>query len=456
MRLSVNIKNLGKVEDADIEIGKLTVFGGLNNTGKSFVSKFLYAIFKSFETNPFAVSLSQPIDLIKSIILKNDLELSSSVLKVKSELIEKLDKIQSYCNMDNLILCQKNIEDFHINLEIVSKIVNEIDVRNIKLLDDFYSSKLTKKSSQTAKSTSLAYQYNYLMKIANLDLNKFVEYSFTVKLKEQFIGNFSLSTLHDLANNKDKPISISINNSFTVIISQNNEVLVKSNSNTNILNNILMYSNVYYLDIQPIWKAEDIYSETSTTKSKGYSSRANIPNYVKDLLTCKLVKPNGGAAIYEDLLNKLYKVIGGKFVINKDSLFFIENSGTRKVHLDHVSSGIVQLGMLGFLIENSIINNKFTVFIDEPESNLHPELQIVMMNLLIMLVKSGATVLLSTHSSSLLKYLEIYVRKYKDFEKEIQLNHFTSSGVNTDEHKDFMGRYRDIMTEITDPFSKLF
>ena len=51
MRPKVRIQNIGKLIDAEISIGKFTVFAGPNNTGKSFVSKLLYSLFNAMNAN---------------------------------------------------------------------------------------------------------------------------------------------------------------------------------------------------------------------------------------------------------------------------------------------------------------------------------------------------------------------------------------------------------------------
>ncbi len=49
MAFKVKIKNIGKLEDAEVRIGQFTVFAGPNNTGKSFVSKLLYSLFDAMK-----------------------------------------------------------------------------------------------------------------------------------------------------------------------------------------------------------------------------------------------------------------------------------------------------------------------------------------------------------------------------------------------------------------------
>ena len=51
MAFKVKIKNIGKLEDAEVCIGQFTVFAGPNNTGKSFASKLLYSLFNAMNAN---------------------------------------------------------------------------------------------------------------------------------------------------------------------------------------------------------------------------------------------------------------------------------------------------------------------------------------------------------------------------------------------------------------------
>ncbi|MFS2056435.1 AAA family ATPase, partial [Variovorax sp. CT11-76] len=43
--MKINIKNIGKVKEADIEINGITVLAGENSTGKSTISKALFSTF---------------------------------------------------------------------------------------------------------------------------------------------------------------------------------------------------------------------------------------------------------------------------------------------------------------------------------------------------------------------------------------------------------------------------
>ena len=46
MRLT--LKNIGKIENADVKIDGITIIAGENNTGKSTVGKILFSVFNGF------------------------------------------------------------------------------------------------------------------------------------------------------------------------------------------------------------------------------------------------------------------------------------------------------------------------------------------------------------------------------------------------------------------------
>ena len=49
--MKLHLKNNGKIKEADVEIGGLTVLAGENDTGKSTVGKVLFSIIKGM-ANP--------------------------------------------------------------------------------------------------------------------------------------------------------------------------------------------------------------------------------------------------------------------------------------------------------------------------------------------------------------------------------------------------------------------
>ncbi len=46
--MKLELKNVGKIKYADVELNGITVIAGENNTGKSTIGKMLFCIFHSF------------------------------------------------------------------------------------------------------------------------------------------------------------------------------------------------------------------------------------------------------------------------------------------------------------------------------------------------------------------------------------------------------------------------
>jgi predicted ATPase len=46
--MKIDLKNIGKIRDAAVELNGITVIAGENNTGKSTVGKALFSVFNSF------------------------------------------------------------------------------------------------------------------------------------------------------------------------------------------------------------------------------------------------------------------------------------------------------------------------------------------------------------------------------------------------------------------------
>ena len=96
------------------------------------------------------------------------------------------------------------------------------------------------------------------------------------------------------------------------------------------------------------------------------------------------------------------------------------------------------------------------LFIDEPESNLHPEWQVAMTEALWELARGGVNIVIATHSVDILKRLEIYAKE-KDTKEDaanlIAVNHFQRDGTV---QSGGVEKIRDIKRDLSAPFFKLY
>jgi len=122
--------------------------------------------------------------------------------------------------------------------------------------------------------------------------------------------------------------------------------------------------------------------------------------------TKKLDKP------LEDILESLDNLLQGTLILEQKR--FIFKRGREKYDMSQVAEGIKKISILTTLIRNGIIDKGTILFIDEPETNLHPRAIIILCNMLFALSKIGVQIYLATHSYFVIKQLEILARKYQE------------------------------------------
>ena len=129
----------------------------------------------------------------------------------------------------------------------------------------------------------------------------------------------------------------------------------------------------------------------------------------------------------EALAIKIEKELGGEFLFRGDELVFKDYESKREISKNLMSFGMMNLGMIHSLLKNNVITQGSFVFIDEPETNLHPDWQVLLMDTLIELASKDINIVVATHSIDMLKALEVGLQKLvkDDF---ISVHYFDTDG----------------------------
>lgn len=117
---------------------------------------------------------------------------------------------------------------------------------------------------------------------------------------------------------------------------------------------------------------------------------------------------------FQKIVKKLEDLMEGKLEnVGSDRIptFFIKNK--QKFSLQQISDGVKKLGTLAALINNQQIRQGTILFIDNPETFLHPQAIRKLVEILIDLSKAGVQIFLSTHNYVVLKQLAICSGKEK-------------------------------------------
>ncbi|MCP4050333.1 MAG: ATP-binding protein, partial [bacterium] len=152
-----------------------------------------------------------------------------------------------------------------------------------------------------------------------------------------------------------------------------------------------------------------------------------------------------GTGFYDDLLSELYQIMGGEIIYEKPvsisnyvEKFKIGRKNGEQLRMDLASSSVNQLSTLFLFLKYWAKSERNFLMIDEPEENLHPENQVLLLNLLLEFVANNR-LLITTHSPLIAEVVNNYLVLNQLENKEEVMKEFNLS--DTDIGPDNTGIY---------------
>lgn len=133
-----------------------------------------------------------------------------------------------------------------------------------------------------------------------------------------------------------------------------------------------------------------------------------------DLIRALVIPPQKGnfPSELKEVNQKLEDLFEGK-VIPKTEDDFVFKKGNTEYPMPLTAEGIKKIGILTTLIRNRQLNSTGVLFLDEPETTLHPEAVRELVEMLMLMSRSGIQLFLATHSYFVLKQLHISARSHE-------------------------------------------
>lgn len=129
----------------------------------------------------------------------------------------------------------------------------------------------------------------------------------------------------------------------------------------------------------------------------------------------------------------LEEIIGGKVSFSSDKKVWTFKKGNLEFPIGLTSEGTKKIGVLDTLLGNRRLSPGSVLFIDEPESGLHPSALLKFLDIVVSLAKSGIQVFIATHSYFTIKKLYILA---KEMDISIPFISFEDESVIMDDLKD--------------------
>ena len=377
--MRLKIENINKVKQADIQLNGLTVIVGENGTGKSTVGRVLFSTIKAL-----ANTLSNDERLKNELIMKHVSSLYKRLFSKRAMLrMEDLEtffprmsmrfihEMEKTASLDEFINERKKIID-GLEFSPSQKSLMRQDLDNIK-----------KCKESENKAVKLSSEIQYL--IESEFLNKICS-NHAHSSKIVFVGDDNLSRLeYEISNdNVVEHVSCSRNGEF--------------------YQDATYIESPLYLHMQDALRRTYIYRELETER---FMSMGMIPLHIKDVVekmdALRYMEKN-----LFDYSDNLKDIIHGSFIYDKKtrSIVFCED-GVNYSPIN-VASGIKSFGILQILLEGDFISGNRILIWDEPENHLHPQWQVELAKVLVMLADSGIPILISTHSPYFLQAIRFF------------------------------------------------
>lgn len=451
--LTLQIKDVRSINQANIELNKINVIGGVNGSGKSTVSKIFYSFLKANSEDRRDYLHQELIDdfnrhieylndegidadnVPDSLTLEDDYSVVNEkyekileIFKKHESIIDKQREELSISILEKYNECIDKLEDRGVNVDSFRSFNEVNDIFNKDFVHDF--KKLMIKNDLEEYSKDLD---NLRLKFSNTNRFKFRKRSFE-KIK---IGIEAYFTKED-----DSSISDLVMRILFVNESLQGSFLKKGKSESKINfsidsenNNAFEYffkngfiNQVFYIDNVSILDFEEFNSK-------------NMPLHKSELIDNLFAKEfkfptkQNESDEFKNILDKIEEIINGEYFFEghifntripfeKESgniSFTDSDEGEPRLAVigDNISSGIKQIGIIQILLLNNKLKKDSYLILDEPEVNLHPKWQFKFAEILVLLAKElNITLYINSHSPMFIEALDAFCEFY-DFEEEI-------------------------------------
>lgn len=388
--MTLEIKNFGPINHAKLDIGKINIIAGQNASGKTTSSKLFYCLLASVSSDGEYLAdrgiiqrMTPLLFAIGQIIAKEYPVESDKLLTLSAS----LNDINSMYNMPGISV--RDVYDQAINLIQSLKFKNKED----------YEQELS--------------QLNILLDLKD-DKKAIYEYIIHTLLEiefdgpEQIVNNFNNSEVNLYGKKKD-------------CIFKNKIITKENRSDVKLSNDFLDcigITEVSYIETPYIF---DFFTAVDYDFP---FFRAN--NYHQKLLMRKLRDVPNKEDVYDKVVNKkiiqfkekIDKLIDGHFNFDKDKQDFNFEKDNKSFTIKNTAAGLKQIGIIQLLLENRKLLEKSYLIMDEPEVHLHPEWQIKLAEIIVLLAKDlDITLYINSHSPQFIEAIEVY-SKYNDIQDE--------------------------------------
>ncbi|MCH5323170.1 MAG: AAA family ATPase [Helicobacter sp.] len=399
--MKIHIRNIGMLDEADFEVGDLTLICGENNTGKTYATYSLYGYLDYVGDNPKPVLF----ELLLFVMNKysdfmeiQDNKMQISIENFKNVLIYLSEVLKR--NFKNTLLevlagKEEDVENSVFEDDLLLKFSNFIqsanNEENLKKVFNFFKYSPTFELYEIDDKTII---FNYEKSKERFDER--MQYNVDAKRQKFWL----LLISHIFGRLYPRPFILSAERTGATMFQKELDV------NKNEI--VEQISRVSVKDIE-----ETVFNVLNTRYSRYPKPVKDNIYFVRELdevakKTSFIKKDEKQNTLYREITELLYQVVGGKYIVSPEGIEFAPGAKQRitkgKFLVQRASSSVRSLLMLNYYVLHRAQVGDI-LMIDEPELNLHPNNQILIARLLVLLVNAGIKVFITTHSDYIVREL---------------------------------------------------
>lgn len=393
--MKLNIRNLGKIKKAEIELKDLTIICGPNSSNKTWLSYLIGNMLTTIYT-PF-IDLDTPEEIKKFAedVLNNG-ESSIDLEKAKSIYLDYLQVI-----IQN---SKKTLPDyFKADKDSLSDLYFDIDIDSFSEHEG-HIEKWTSSTNVTYSVKGSTITASYTPKI-NEDDNV----SFEKKLR--YIITHSILYISGLISKYSymRPNIVSSERTGALMFQ------VEMDRSTILIDEVMR--NIGSLDIEPSDKKRligDLFEKLYSTKSRLPTPVGINVEDIRNIAKTKELKSDISLH-HPEVIDILNKINGGEFIVDDNEIKFVQSDSKQAFTIGSTSSSIKSIFLIDLIIRHKLVRDEI-ILIDEPELNLHPDNQRLMARLIVRLINAGVKILITTHSDFLIREINNSIMLSNDFD----------------------------------------
>jgi predicted ATPase len=378
--MKIKLKNLGAMNQAEFELGKLTIICGNNNTGKTYATYAFYG-FLSFWRESFSISIPDAIvnQLMKEGTVEFDLD---SYIKDASAILK--DGCAAYTERLSTVFAssERKFEK--------SEFLIMLDTEDIQPLESF----------ERNKSSEQAIIFN-IMKIPDklkVSVTLLVEKE-KVRIPRMIIKREIGKAVREIIFDKLFPNPFIASAERTGAAIFRNELNFVRNRVLEQISTIEQKSNIL-----------DILRGYNTDYALPVKNNVEFTRRLEDIAK----QESFISKDHKDILEHFSDIIGGEYNVVRDQLWYTPKTNNRlRLTMDESSSAVRSLLDIGFYLRH-VAKHGDLLMIDEPELNLHPENQRRIARLFARLLNIGIKIFITTHSDYIIKELNTLIMLNND------------------------------------------